>query len=164
MKKYFKGINNVKELKKAYFKYVKEFHTDNGGDKDKFVEMKNEYEEILKNGFDEFEDLENDFKEYNQKVAKEFMKKYAEIIEKIITLENVEIEIIGNWIWVGGATYPHKDILKENHFFFSKGKKKWYWNGEEKKVNKRSRMSLDEIKKKYGCTKVKNKKIELLTC
>lgn len=164
MKKYFKEINNVKELKKAYFKYVKEFHTDNGGDKDKFVEMKNEYEQILKNGFDKFEDLENGYKESCKKHAQEFMKKYAEVLEKIIILENVDIEIIGDWIWVGGATYPHKDILKENKFFFSKSKKKWYWNGDDKKINKRSKMSLNDIKNKYGCTKVENKKVELLTC
>ena len=162
--KYFKNVKNVKELKKMYFKLVKQFHTDNGGNKDQFVEMKNEYEKILKNGFGNFENLENDFKEYTQEKAEQFMRKYAEIIEKIISLENVEIEIIGNWIWVGGSTYPYKDILKENNFFFSSGKKKWYWNGDDKKIKKHSRMSFNEIKNKYGCTKVKNKKIDLLTC
>lgn len=158
--KYFKNVKDVKELKKAYFKFVKMYHTDNGGNKEDFVEMKAEYEKIIKeNLFAKTQENEERKTEYNR----ETMQKFADIIDKIISFD-IDIEIIGDWIWVGGNTYAYKEELKEYHFFFSRGKKKWYWNGEDKKIKKYSKMSLDEIKSKYGCTKVKNKKIDLLTC
>lgn len=158
MMKYFKNVKDEKELKKAYFKFVKQFHTDNGGNKEDFIEMKAEYEKIIK------ENLYSKTQEEEETNNEENMKKFADVIDKIVILEGLEIEIIGEWIWVGGNSYLHKDILKENKFFFSRGKKKWYWNGDDKKSKRRSHMSYEEIKEKYGYTKVKNKKVKLLGC
>jgi hypothetical protein len=33
---------------------------------------------------------------------------YPEIIDQIISFEGIIIELIGNWIWVSGNTYPHR--------------------------------------------------------
>ena len=160
MMKYFKNVKDVKELKKAYFKFVKMYHTDNGGNKEDFVEMKAEYEKIIKENL--FSETQED--EKAEKNNEEKMQKFADIIDKIVILNGLEIEIIGDWIWVGGNSYPHKDQLKELKFFFSRSKKKWYFNGEDKKSRRRSNMSMDEIKNKYGYTKVKNKSVKMICC
>ena len=48
MLKYFKGIESVEELKKAYKELAKKFHPDLGGNKEKFQEMNNEYDLLFK--------------------------------------------------------------------------------------------------------------------
>ena len=48
-KKYFYDCNNLEQLKKRYKSMIKEMHPDTGGDNDKFIEFKRQYEEIKKN-------------------------------------------------------------------------------------------------------------------
>jgi len=59
-------------------------------------------------------------------------------------------------------TYPHKQYLKENGFFFSKHKTAWYYRNEEEKGSwKFTAKPLEEIRKKYGSHEVKNKSKKL---
>lgn len=46
-----------------------------------------------------------------------------EVIQNIITLDNINIEIVGCWIWVDGDTYAHKDILKVLGFRWAREKR-----------------------------------------
>jgi DnaJ domain len=48
-------------------------------------------------------------------------------IEKIITLDGLEIEICGLWVWVGGETKKHKDELKAAEYKWAAKKTKWYY-------------------------------------
>jgi len=56
------------------------------------------------------------------------------VIEQIITLPNIIIEVVGNWIWVTGNTYPVKDSLKAVGLFFAPKNVAWYYRAEEFKT------------------------------
>ena len=40
-------------------------------------------------------------------------ERIRQAIERIITLDGLEIEICGLWVWVGGETKTHKEALEE---------------------------------------------------
>ena len=48
----------------------------------------------------------------NYKYDFEADEKLREVLQKIINFANINIEIVGCWIWVDGATYEYKDELK----------------------------------------------------
>lgn len=148
--KYFNNIKDQDELKKAYKKLALELHPDKGGKHEDFVEMSNEYQDLLKrilSGKFDSEKVESELKIDEQ---------MREALEKIIHLE-ITIEIVGSWIWLSGNTFPYKTEIKEAGFKFAGKKKAWYWNdGTFKKRSKKS-FSLDEIKDKYGSEEVKTK-------
>lgn len=50
-------------------------------------------------------------------------EKLREVLQSIITLQNINIEIVGCWIWVDGNTYEHKDTLKALGFKWAREKR-----------------------------------------
>ena len=84
----------------------------------------------------------------------EMPEQYRDVILNIIDLAGVEIELIGNWIWVSGNTYEHKAILKENGFSWANNKKMWYWRPEEYKTYSRKTKDINDIRNKYGSQKI----------
>ena len=154
---YFKNCRNIEDVKEAYRKLAKKLHPDCGGDAEEFKKMMNEYKVV----FNRFKNIhrnaddqnkEEQHTEYREQTAEEF----ADIINKVIHLDGVEIEIVGHWVWLSGNTYAHKDAIKAAGFFFSSKHKKWYWNGGHKKSKKHSKLTFDQVKDIHGCTKVKS--------
>ena len=145
--KYFGGCKNIKELKKEYKRLAFENHPDRGGDTETMKSINAEYEkalEILKvAGCNE--------DKQNTEVAGDFI----DIINKIINLEGITIDIMGDWIWVKGNTYPHRETLKANGFYFASKKKAWYYKpvGYVKKGNRE--YSYSEIESMFGKVEVK---------
>ena len=89
--------------------------------------------------------------EYREYTAEEF----ADIINKVIHLDGIEIDIVGTWVWLSGNTYPHRETIKAAGFFFSSKHKKWYYNGNTKKSRKHSRLTYEQVKDIHGCKTVK---------
>lgn len=138
--KFFKNVTTIEMLKKEYRKLCKQHHPDKGGDHKQFVSMRDEYEKL-------FEQLKTD---------KEVHGAYADIIDGLMKYD-LDIEIIGTWVWVSGDTKPVKDQLKELGFKYSGNKKSWYWyEGEFKKRSKR-KFSMEEIREMHGSQSVKSK-------
>ena len=73
-------------------------------------------------------------------------------IEKIITLEGLEIEICGLWVWVGGTTRPHKHELKAAGYSWAAQKGKWYFAGVP--AGGFRAFDMDEIRDRYGSQRV----------
>jgi len=83
---------------------------------------------------------------------------FISIIDQLLKHNNIEVEIIGTWLWVRGkGTYDIKDtLLKTLGMIYSKGQKAYYWYaGCVKKVKKSSRQNMDQIRDKYGSVIVK---------
>ncbi len=77
---------------------------------------------------------------------------FKAVLNEIINF-NMEIEIIGSWIWCFDC-YAFKDRLKELGFKWAAKKKAWTWHfGEYKRYSKKE-TSLDGIRAKYGSQKV----------
>lgn len=102
-----------------------------------------------------FERLKNVFKgkdgnvyendtQYDE-VAEDFMN----IINAIITLDGINVELLGRWIWVTGNSKPHKDVLKGLGFKWCKNKVAWSWHKTENRTFSRGQFTMDEIRSKY---------------
>lgn len=148
--KYFFNVSSVEELKKQFRKLAKEYHPDMGGTNDDMRRINNEYEYLK-----EFLDKGKTFNgNRTQEQEKQMDEHFRQVIMKIAHLP-IDIEICGEWIWVSGETYPYRQLLgrKENGglgFQWSKAKKRWYWAPYELGKKRRTNVSMDEIRNKYG--------------
>lgn len=149
--KWFNGVNTIEELRKRYRELLKMHHPDNGGRLEDMQEINREYDLIfaeLRCSTCEKDDYFNE-KENDQNEA------FKAVLNEIIVF-NMEIEIIGSWIWCFNC-YAYKERLKELGFKFAPKKKAWTWHyGEFKRYHKKE-VSLDEIRSKYGCQTVNRK-------
>ena len=87
-------------------------------------------------------------------------EKLREVLQSIITLQNINIEIVGCWIWVDGNTYEHKDTLKALGFKWAREKKKWYFHTESFRKRSHKKLSMDDIRNYYGSTEVQTEEVK----
>lgn len=152
--KFFAGVKTLQELRKLYKKLAFENHPDKGGDVEIMKVINNEYEmlsKILIDGNQNFtEEQKADETAYS-----------AEIIEKLNFLykfEGLIIEIVGHWIWLTGATYTHRQEIKEGGFKFAKAKTAWFWHPGEFRKKSRKKYDLENLREMYGSEEIKNTK------
>ena len=139
---YFQNCKTLEEVKRRYKELAMKHHPERGGETAIMQEINNEYETVMKNPLFSFtEQTEQDQQEYI---------KYPEIINQVIGLQGIIIELIGNWIWISGNTYPHKSQLKEIGFYFAPKKVMWYYRPPDYKSTNRSPKTIESIRKKYG--------------
>jgi len=142
------NTETINELKKVYRELSLKYHPDRpNGDSDKFIRINEAYEQ-------RFEEIEAGLTEQEADQIN-LNDQYREIIDQIINLPEIEIELIGRWIWISGKTYAVKDQLNEAGFYWASQKRKWYWRPEEDKCKTNGKsQSLDKIRKKYGSDKI----------
>ena len=145
--RFFNNIETLEDLKKEYRKLIFKLHPDKGGSEEDFKAMKNEYDEL-------FVRLQKG-KNATHFEKKEDINQYKDIIEKLIHFEDITIDIVGSWIWLGGNTKPYKDDIKTLGFMWSSKHKKWFFNGDNKKRRIRNKKTYEEIKDEYGCKSYK---------
>ena len=148
---YFKECKTVEEVKAMYKTLAKQYHPDLGGDTATMQAINSEYAyacvKILKG-----ENLTSEDTEEQIRMSEE----YRAVIEKLMPITGIVIEVVGNWIWVTGATYPVRKELKEAGLFFASKKVAWYYRSEEFKSTG-SKKTLDEIREKYGSETVNSR-------
>lgn len=144
--KYFTNIHTLDELKKAYRRLAMLHHPDVGGDPEIMKAINNEHDAL-------FEQLKKQHNasadEYHQ--TTETAEEFRGIIEKLLTLDGLEIELCGSWLWIGGETMKHKEALKAAGCRWSSKKKLWYWHhAEDGRKWHRGNQTMSEIRRKYG--------------
>jgi len=152
---YFSDCRTLEEVKRRYKELAMKHHPDRGGCTATMQDINNEYENVMKNPFFSFsEQTEQDQQE---------LIKYPEIIDQVIGLQGIIIELIGNWIWISGNTYPYKSQLKQIGFYFAPKKVMWYYRPPDYKSSNRSPKTIEYIRKKYGSDVIgtKDRKFEL---
>lgn len=144
--KYFENCATLDDLKKAYRSAAMKHHPDVGGDPETMKQINNDYAarfEILKSRHNETSD------EYHK--TTETADEFRDIVATLLRLDDLEIELCGSWLWIGGNTIEHKDTLKAAGCRWSSNKKLWYWHHPEEGVKWRKRKtSMQEIRTKYG--------------
>ena len=86
----------------------------------------------------------------------EIVKEKTSLSEKIKELqekvkqEGLRLEIVGQWLWLSGATFAVKDVLKALDFRYSPDKKSWYWRSDENRSSNEKPIPLELIREKYG--------------
>ena len=142
--KYFADCKTVEEIKKRYHKLCREWHPDLNPDStpEIMAEINAEYEKA----FVSAEKSTN---------GTETPEQFQKIINTLIKFQGLQIDIIGSWIWVSGKVARCLPAMKRLGFAYSTRRKMYYYNGGEKKTSY-SRMSMEQIKEKYGCTTIKS--------
>lgn len=163
--RYFTNCKCIEDVKEEYRRLAKKLHPDNGGDAEEFKRMMqaytsayNRYKGVHRKQTDKAtQDTEKATQgDYTSTHDDYSAEQYADIINKVIGLDGVDIEIVGTWIWLSGNTFVYKDTIKAAGFFWSTKHKKWYYNGGSRKSKKHSKMSFEQVKAVHGCTEVKN--------
>ena len=148
MKKWFKDVTTIEELRKRYRELLKMYHPDNeNGSVEITQEINAEYDLV----FSILSEKEHaDGQSYPQEENEQF-----KAIMKAIIGYNITIEIIGSWIWCFDC-YQYKDQLKTLGFTWCSKKKAWVWhNGQYRRHHKRE-IPLNDIRDKYGRQTVYN--------
>lgn len=147
--KHFTNCKTLEELRREYKRLLKKYHPDNvGGSEELTKEINTEYEkmfDILKN-----ESSSQQKEEYN----KEMDAAFRDILNQIIDLD-IDIEVIGSWVWVSGNTYAIKETLKRLGFNWINKRKMWAWHSEPFSKKRNSNKSLEELRTYYGSEVVK---------
>lgn len=147
----FSGMT-VEQIKINYKKLAVKHHPDLGGDLETMKALNNAYEAALKscNGQTSKDDQGQEYTyKYNQEIEKALMDKIIELLS--LNMPNVEIDLIGTWIWITGDTKPVKDKIKQAGCTWHSKRGCWYFKI-GKYYGKSSPDSLEELAKKYGCT------------
>lgn len=133
----------------AWLAACKKYHPDVNPAGEQMMKLVNAAYDVLKDFAGETEGQDRD-------------PSYSEAINAalnaIIDLPGLEIEICGAWVWVSGETFPHKDTLKASGFRWASKKKMWHFRPEEWKSASRGKMSMDEIRGKFGSERPNFKK------
>lgn len=155
-------LSSLEELKKAYRALCMRYHPDICR-----VCSKAEAEEIMKQINSEYEAAAEVIKRraqaggnVNEKDAHESaesLKKFADLINQFVIFDDLNIEIIGVWMWVSGNTYKHKSELLAAGFKWSKKRKMWYWHSpkDAPMFKRKPKLSTDEMRAIFGSTTVK---------
>lgn len=150
---YFNGCKSIEAVKATYKALVKQYHPDiAGAESTAIMQEINAQFEIAFNKYKNIHESAEGNTYTAEQNSTETPVEFMEIINSLINCEGLNIELVGRWIWVNGNTYPYKDIIKSLGFKWANTKKSWYWHTAEDSTSNRKKMSLEQIKEKYGCT------------
>jgi len=152
--KYFNTqFESLTELRKFYYKLALQFHPDRGGKEETMKNVNNEFEIISNRLINGDTSFSPNRKVWETKVSEEMQNKINDIV-CFFSITNLQVEIIGGWLWVTGNTYPVKKDLKENGFKFSKNKIAWYWHPEGYRKKSKKQFNIDDIRTMFGSEEV----------
>lgn len=147
---WFKGLGTVAAIKNLYRILARKFHPDCGGDNHTMSQINAEYEWVLKEcdgqTFRDEQDQEHTY-HYNATVERAIMDKIADLLK--LHMDDVQIYLIGTWIWIVGATRPYKDDLKEMGCWWNGRRNAWTWH-QGQWHGRHSNGSLDDLARTYG--------------
>ncbi|MDE7312903.1 MAG: J domain-containing protein [Eubacterium sp.] len=146
-------LHTMSELRAYYRKLLKQHHPDNGGDVDTMQEINAEYDAL-------FASLRHKEDKGEQTYTYKENARFKAILNEI-TGYNIDVEIIGSWIWVFQC-YAYKDRLKSLGFKYAAKKKAWIWHAGEYSRYRKKDMTLNSIREKYGSQMVKKKSVQCL--
>ena len=155
---HFTNCTTKEEAAKEYRRLAMLHHPDHGGDTRTMQDINTEYAAFLSHcAYKEAWTRADEAHDAGRKSAVDFhdMDQVEAVLkEKLEALLNlgldINIEVIGLWLWVTGNTRKYKDQLGRNGIGLKwhKVKTAWYYPGVPSWGKKNS--TLDEIRSKYG--------------
>lgn len=139
----------LEELKKQYRKLVFMHHPDKGGNAEKMKAVNNEYDKLFKILKDVHQTKDGETYTAKQTSA-ETADLFKDLINELMKMDDIEIEIIGCFVWVTGNTRAYKDKLKELKFQWHSKKTAWFLKPENYRCKSRRNYEFDEIREMYG--------------
>lgn len=139
------------DLKKDYLQQVKKLHPDNGGKEEDFKILQKEFDDIAKKIHNKHYDKNNNIYTSNE----EYNGNFKNIINDIIKYNDINIIIIGRWVWINGNTKPKKEIFKKLKFRYSGSKQSWYYHDGKFYKGNGANYTIEELKEIYGYNEIK---------
>lgn len=136
------GMIDRDSVKQAYRRAAMQYHPDVNPAGAEMMQIVNAAYEALKDYAGEIET--------SQDVEITYPEAVNAALNAIIGLVGLEIEICGAWVWVSGATYPHRATLKEAAFRYASKKRRWYFRPEGWRSSSRGNYTMDDIRDRYG--------------
>ena len=152
---YFTNTHTVGQAKSLYRQLAKENHPDLHGTEATEVmqQINDEYHDLLKS-LDGSTSVGSDGKQhtyrYNRDVEQAIMDKIMELLA--LNLPDIEIELIGTWVWVSGDTKPVKDKLGKDGagLRWHSKRERWYWHGATYRRRYNKDASFSDLRRMYG--------------
>jgi len=145
----------VGQIKTEYRKLAKQHHPDLGGDLEKMKQVNLAYHAALLAANGETS-VGSDGKAhtytYNEEWERQVMDKVLEVLG--LGLANLDVEIIGVWVWVSGSTKDQKDYLNKKGAGLRWHSKRlmWYWKPYAGRTHY-SNKSTQGLREMYGSRK-----------
>ena len=152
------------EGKKAYHKACLHYHPDRNKAGHEMMKMITQaWETLQKKGFPVVvKDGEGSLYDYGREISA--------ALNKIVGIAGIEIEVCGSWVWVGKTRYEDKHIFcpprkdkgaddGEVRFKWSRDKQMWYFRPKNHGCRRwgKGTYSIEQIKKKYGAVRIKER-------
>lgn len=153
MTTYFTNCPTLDDLKRQYKHLAQKHHPDVGGDTATMQAINAEYSarfEVLKRSQNTqaAEDATG-----RARPTTESAGDFIAIVSLLLSLDGLEVELCGRWLWIGGNTRAHKEALKAAGCRWSSSKKLWSWHyAEDGDRWHRGTKTMAEIRGKYGST------------
>ena len=157
MKNLFKTCASWDEAKTLFRKLSKTMHPDLGGTHEQFIELKRQFELFTPT-------YNKDSSFANQTFDR---RKFADIVEILKDLDEVEITFAGTFIWIEGNTYSQKDKIKAiklegyNRARYASKKRAWYFSPIDYKKKSKKSYAMDDIKQMFGADSYKQNTLKL---
>lgn len=144
------GTTTQKDIAKAYKKAAIKYHPDRNPAGAEIMKAINEAYEFLKK-------LDKDvtFDTSEEAQPHDYGDELASVLNALFALAGLDIEICGNWVWIGGDTKTHKETLKELGCKWAKKKKMWFYRPDDYKSKNRIAWSMEQIRDNHGSKTVK---------
>ena len=139
------GEITPEDVKQAYRQAAKTYHPDRNPAGAEMMKVINAAYDLLK-------DFSGEIDPETAPDGTSYPEALNEALNAIIALDGLEIEVCGAWVWVGGNTRTHRQVLKEAGFFYASKKQRWYFRPENWRSSSRGQYSMDDIRGKYGST------------
>ena len=155
MPKYFHAdwTTSIEEIKRQYRDLAVKFHPDMGGSVEAMAEINAEFEYFKKRNYNIHENSEGGvYTDERQQAPDRTTDEFIQIIEALLRMQ-IDVELVGSWIWLSGDTRPHKEQLKAMGFKWSGKRLRWYMAPRAEKWHHRgSSESMDGLRARYGST------------
>lgn len=148
---FFQDCKTVNQIKAEYRRLCFIHHPDMGGDTATMQELNREYHEALSRADGET-NIGTDGKPhtyyYNEAAEQAVMDKINELLN--LRLPNIDILLVGTWVWVTGDTKPVKEQLKSLKMRWHSKRQKWYWHTKSYRRRYNSKASFNDLCDTYG--------------
>lgn len=151
---------NLEQLKRNYFILIKRLHPDKGGTVEACQILNRVFDKLQRHPkfAARYEQDKKAYQEENRQPPESenyFVgEKTMNVIYTLCVLDGLHIELCGTWLWISGATFNYKDVLKNLGCKWAHTKKMWCFHETDWTRKKRHTLDMDEIRNLHGSQKI----------
>jgi len=138
---FFNGCLSLNEVKQRYLTYACRFHPVKGQDPIQLFMTRMEYHQIPRDPVYAFQQCSPD-------IQADYLN-FPDVVDKLIGWQ-LEVEMIGSWLWVYGNTYRHREALNQMCFIYEKIKQAWYYRPASYRSFNSNPLSWEKIRALHG--------------